>query len=1702
MSVNYTNIPENSIAFGKIGNALTSTANDHVVASASDIYDLILKGYQSEINSALTESTLDLSERLSGVTFMTNDEYIFAIVDANGILLFGIRNDGDVVYNTGMSDEVRERFKELEGVQIMSNDQYVYAIVDQLENLLFGIKTDGTVVVPVNEFDGKIEKAQKTANKAVALAEALKAFVDSEIIAIHEVIDNDVAELRAFDEAISAYTENISAVTNEISALTENLSGISDDTVERLHELDGFQIGETGDYLLGITDSEGYQLLKIDNSGKTFVGNGITVYGDKGGIDVMDVGSYVYAVVDSEDKLLFGVTTEGSAAINKSLAFADLGGKFEIIEDSHEWIYAIIDQDENVIFGITTEGECYIPKGLPEDAKKRFEELGMIQVFNNEGNIIYAVTDSNDNVLLGIDENGNAMVNGITGFVDAEAVESDTYIYAIYDRNKNMLFAILRDGTVWVNKFNVGSDGTTSSGNNGYIADMDDEEFIHIVTDREGKILFGIRVDGSTYIPIGMSEDTKQEFKNVKKNISSVENDIQDLYRKINDWSDAESLNLPIPRVCARVEITGEIPPSKYTERDGVLTYNDVDGNTFTKPIKWSRQGNISSGFDKPNFGIDLLVSNVPDDEGAYVEFPIKFGNWPAQDSFHLKAYYSDFWKIRSLGSYHHAEDIIQARDMWNQRPWDKYKYGAAQQTSGATGTAVKGGIGALDSDMRTGALGHPDGFPFMLYINGLPYGLYTWNLKKHKDNYMITKNSADGSEIFFGDMLYGFFTKSLYGYWNPSGNLYPSVASETGNARTIHAAKYGLSGSIDVIFDHSASNDNGVTLTVTNSAETSYTKEVYFNDSAVTTSNTWEDGDYMTVTYDGANDRFNAVKRFTKWTEDKAFASGDTCYDVDTFTFEVSGVSSEINMYRSFYSSKAMIYDSQLYPCNGIVNEETGEITVGSRDPYVNTFKPSAQWWRGFDIKYPKEKLAREYDGLDENGFKKFRYEMFNYDSPSDFAQNPIYEWSHELPDGQYEFWGSKGEVREGMTNLNGATLGDGTPIKENLLIRATTARKTVDDYGNSHILLSYLDNDACVKYFFEWGFMPDSTIATYENDYYSMSSTERKALRSKVRKEIFDEHHDVDYTIDYFIVSQDLCYYDSITHNTLYMMYDGKHLVPTVYDMDITMGMSSTYVNSFPGVTSSLSPLSYYLSYVWEFYPNEIKERYAKYRDCGAISKEAYKKVVYDMVESIGFDNYELESKYWSQPSYRGPVYWKMPAGSLQPIRNKSGVFKNWGYDESLNKALPTAPSWTSAETVNVSYPFTVETVGDITVYSGVTEGVAGATILSTAFNPSQTDKGTDADNTDQTVSATLMAPGVTIPSTMHIVISSGNITVTQETDASNTNWDGDPILAQHAPVTLTGTATNIEATSHAAGKKFSFTADLQLKSADESIIINTKMSCGVTGGGKLTPAQNSVSEGSTMSPGELVFSGATVLSATTDGSVTNVSGRTTLTGVNTAGINLNGSWTVYGTTNGENCELTVSARSGNVKFIEDLTLTGTVNSGTGTVKGAAGSGVTYLTGVTVNDGAHYYICQVQHTASDEFKPSNAYTCGNPVGGVYDSPRRTYEWLVARMGYLDRIFGYVEKDISNIALKNEIDAIASDITKYDTQITEILERLGGENEGIQILYNTSDYLYAIVDTEGKLLFAIQADGSTYIAKGIPEDVQAAIDDINSRLA
>ena len=221
------------------------------------------------------------------------------------------------------------------------------------------------------------------------------------------------------------------------------------------------------------------------------------------------------------------------------------------------------------------------------------------------------------------------------------------------------------------------------------------------------------------------------------------------IYRNPLDWSKTGSLAIPEPR-CAVVNITGitAMPESKTAELDAVMEFWDKAGNYFRKPIVCSAQGQTSLRFPKKNLKFDLM-----NEDGS--EFTLKIGNWVEQDGFHLKSYYTDYFRGLGAVSYKFLDEIMRARGTDSDRPWK-------------TGLGVTGGVTArggtqkgTEIQLETGALCHPDGFPCLVYLNGEFYGIYAWQLKKHRANYHMEKSNVkhihlDGDTVYFRDGTIG----------------------------------------------------------------------------------------------------------------------------------------------------------------------------------------------------------------------------------------------------------------------------------------------------------------------------------------------------------------------------------------------------------------------------------------------------------------------------------------------------------------------------------------------------------------------------------------------------------------------------------------------------------------------------------------------------------------------------------------------------------------------------------------------------------------------------------------------------------------------------------------------------------------------------------------------------------------------------------
>lgn len=229
-----------------------------------------------------------------------SEEYIFAITDAEGTFLFGIRDNGEVVYNRGMSDEVRARFAELSGYQPMSNENYIFAIIDASDRVLFGITHTGEVI-----YDKGIPE---------------------EVKPILKRLNRDLSDAR----------ERIEKAETAITQIKE-----------RLAELDGYRLMEDENFIFAIMDKdEDYLLFGIDRTGRVVFDKGIPGevqqrFDELEGYQVMHDENYLFAITDSIGNLLFGIETTGHIVMPQGQVQMVTREQYSVMQPKPDTLYVI-----------------------------------------------------------------------------------------------------------------------------------------------------------------------------------------------------------------------------------------------------------------------------------------------------------------------------------------------------------------------------------------------------------------------------------------------------------------------------------------------------------------------------------------------------------------------------------------------------------------------------------------------------------------------------------------------------------------------------------------------------------------------------------------------------------------------------------------------------------------------------------------------------------------------------------------------------------------------------------------------------------------------------------------------------------------------------------------------------------------------------------------------------------------------------------------------------------------------------------------------------------------------------------------------------------------------------------------------------------------------------------------------------------------
>ena len=226
---------------------------------------------------------------------------------------------------------------------------------------------------------------------------------------------------------------------------------------------------------------------------------------------------------------------------------------------------------------------------------------------------------------------------------------------------------------------------------------------------------------------------------------------VRNLERNV-DYSQNDDVYMPEPQF-AYVNLTGfsSMPASKWNTVEGWMEMYDGDGRYFKKRVTLSGQGGSSLKYAKKNFVCHFCDENWKEENTP--DFHI--GDWVKQDAFHFKAFYTDYFRgIGEIG-YKVFDMIVADREPY----WERGGY-------------------SKESKARC----FPDGFPCAVYLNGKFYGVFAWQLKKHRRNMNQEKELAehihlDGnlsdSNIFKGNVSWSQFEVPPQTLYANDGQMY-----------------------------------------------------------------------------------------------------------------------------------------------------------------------------------------------------------------------------------------------------------------------------------------------------------------------------------------------------------------------------------------------------------------------------------------------------------------------------------------------------------------------------------------------------------------------------------------------------------------------------------------------------------------------------------------------------------------------------------------------------------------------------------------------------------------------------------------------------------------------------------------------------------------------------------------------------------------
>ena len=718
-----------------------------------------------------------------------NPEFAIAAIDVNDRILYGIKADGQPYWGVGVPKVVRD-YVDKQVNDILGTDNITETIdsLKEVEKFLSDFKNSDTLKALLDIKANKTDVDNTVANINADIADKYKKSNPNDEEG-NVINTNSIKSVISNPEYFKAFVDNTNKLIEAIGldGVRKFFAGINIQGISQC-------VIDNPDYTIAWVDKENRIIFAIQHDGNPYFGYGVpkqikTVI-DNLNTDLVNkytevkqsisdtskhlsetssdidkkinLGNNIYPSTVHEvsefedntsillDNLNHILESVGSDGVRKFFAGIEVAGNKFTATDNPEYKAVLLDKDNKILIGIRNDGDVYFAAGVPKQVADVIKQL-------------------QSKINLGIDTYPSD-VNKV--------VDNSEYKKILADIDNKVLEAIEPDGT---HKFNNAVDlkGTRSDTTN-Y------EDCTQLLCDKDNKIIDSIDDKGTIthnskhIFKDGIEDATGKIIEDAYNHVLDKSSDLAKVLREkgdvvsSTDWSDSKSLEIPEPR-CAYINITSSDgaaatwPTTKTANKKYWMQFWDMQGNYFKKRIIFNAQGNSSMAFIKKNGAIDVCNDEWEGDD----TFKIKFGDWLAFDSFHLKAYYTDFFKGVSIMAYKLADEVELSRDVLTNRPWKRqlltnYTFGTDQSNSAQ--------INDMSLQLDNEAKCHPDGFPCIVYLDGNFYGIYAFNIKKHRDNYHMKKDVAENvhldGDLYAANLWNGTINWDKFEIRNPK-NLY-----------------------------------------------------------------------------------------------------------------------------------------------------------------------------------------------------------------------------------------------------------------------------------------------------------------------------------------------------------------------------------------------------------------------------------------------------------------------------------------------------------------------------------------------------------------------------------------------------------------------------------------------------------------------------------------------------------------------------------------------------------------------------------------------------------------------------------------------------------------------------------------------------------------------------------------------------------------